>query len=109
VNPELVLIAVTIIAGVVAGIAGMLIGIDSEVSPLIGFIMLIPIIAATIVGGVGDPRGAVVAGFGIGILQELSVFIPGVTTSYKPAIALLIVILGIAFKPEGLFGTATRV
>jgi branched-subunit amino acid ABC-type transport system permease component len=56
---------------------------------------------------VGDPRGAVVAGFGIGILQELSVIV--LTPSYKPAIALLIVIIGIAFKPEGLFGSSTRV
>ena len=71
-----------------------------------GFNMLIPIFAAVILGGIGDPRSAVAGGLGIGIVQELGVLV--VSSNYKPAIGLLLLVVGLLAKPDGLFGTTTR-
>ncbi len=67
---------------------------------------LIAVITDRIVGGIGDPVGAVVGGYALGIGQNLSIiFIP---SEYTPAFALLILIIGLLTRPSGLFGEATR-
>jgi branched-subunit amino acid ABC-type transport system permease component len=83
-----------------------MLGLESQVTPSLGFTFLIPVFAAVILGGIGDPVGAVVAGLAIGIAQKVSLVI--IPSEYTPAIALLVLIIGLLTRPDGVFGEATR-
>ena len=106
VDTERLVLYVWIVGGAIAGIGGIMLGLDAQIRPNMGFTALIPIFAATILGGIGDPKGAVAGGFAIGILQETSVVI--IPSEYKFAVALAALIVGLLLRPDGLFGEATR-
>lgn len=57
---------------------------------------------AAIVGGFNQVRGALIGGFLIGILENLGAFY--ISTQYRTAFPIILLILVILFKPEGLFG-----
>jgi branched-subunit amino acid ABC-type transport system permease component len=99
-------IYISLVGGIIAALAGTMLGLDSVLRPNMGFLALIPIFAAVILGGIGDPTGAVIGGYAIGIGQEVSVaFIP---SEYKPVVGLVLLIIGLLTRPDGLFGEATR-
>jgi len=99
-------IYVWLVAGGIAGISGILLGLHSQIKPLMGFTLLIALFAAVILGGIGDPIGAVVSGYVIGLSQELSLVV--LPSEYRTMVALIILVIGLLAKPQGLFGEATR-
>ena len=106
IDTKRLVIYISLVGGVIAAFAGIMLGLDSNLRPNMGFIALIPIFAAVILGGIGDPTGAVIGGYVIGIGQEVSVaFIP---SEYKPVVGLVLLIIGLLARPDGLFGEATR-
>lgn len=106
IDTKRLVIYISLVGGIIAGVAGIMLGLDSNLRPNMGFIALIPIFAAVILGGIGDPTGAVIGGYVIGIGQEVSVaFIP---SEYKPVVGLVLLIIGLLTRPDGLFGEATR-
>lgn len=105
-DAEFVIVVVTLLGGAVAGLAGAMLGIFSSVGPTLGFGFLIPVFAAVIVGGIGDPFGAIVAGYIIGIGQSVSILV--IPSKYTPAVALLALIVTLLIRPKGIFGEATR-
>jgi branched-chain amino acid transport system permease protein len=72
------------------------------VSPEIGWEMLLPAFAAAILGGVGSPVGAVLAGVLLGMAQELST--PFVGFTYKIALSFVVILLVLLIRPRGLLG-----
>jgi neutral amino acid transport system permease protein len=106
IDTDRLVIYVTALGGTIAGLAGVMLGLESQVTPSLGFTFLIPVFAAVILGGIGDPVGAVVAGLAIGIAQKVSLVI--IPSEYTPAIALLVLIIGLLTRPDGVFGEATR-
>jgi branched-subunit amino acid ABC-type transport system permease component len=106
VDTERLVLYVWVVGGVIAAIAGVMLGLDSQLRPTMGFLALIPIFAAVILGGIGDPVGAVVGGYAIGLLQELSVVV--IPTEYKSVVGLALLVVGLLTRPDGLFGEATR-
>lgn len=112
-----------IITASLAAIAGTLYGLDKSYKPLVFLHLVLPIFAAAIVGGVGNPLGAIVGGFviafselfmtfaykkfaayllgegvlGDGLLQILS-------TDYKLAVSFIILVIVLLIKPTGIFG-----
>lgn len=66
-----------------------------------GWFLLLPIFASVIMGGIGNPYGAIAGGLIIGVAQEMSVFLVG--PDYKLGIALLIMILILLVRPRGIF------
>ncbi|MEF8973726.1 MAG: branched-chain amino acid ABC transporter permease [Haloarcula sp.] len=106
VDTERLVLYVWIAGGAIAGLSGIMLGLDAQIRPNMGFTTLIPIFAATILGGIGDPKGAVAGGFAIGIVQEISVVV--IPSEYKFAVALGALIVGLLLRPDGLFGEATR-
>ena len=58
--------------------------------------------SAAIVGGIGNPMGAVVGGLLLGVLESLGAGL--LSSGYKDAIAFLFVLMVLFFKPTGLFG-----
>lgn len=88
------------IGGALAAAAGVFLGMDTRLHPVMGWTLLLPVFAATIVGGIGRPYGAIFGGLLIGCAMELStLIIPG---AYKPAVAFAIMILTLIFRPQGI-------
>lgn len=106
IDTERLILYVTLVGGLIAGVAGIMLGLDAQLRPNMGFVALIPIFAAVILGGIGDPTGAVVGGYVIGLGQELSVI--ALPTEYKPIVGLLLLVVGLLTRPDGLFGETTR-
>ncbi|WP_152040672.1 branched-chain amino acid ABC transporter permease [Salinigranum salinum] len=106
VDTERLVLYVWLVGGFIAAIAGVMLGLDSQLRPTMGFLTLIPIFAAVILGGIGDPVGAVVGGYAIGLLQEMSVVV--IPAEYKPLVGLALLVVGLLTRPDGLFGEATR-
>jgi branched-chain amino acid transport system permease protein len=77
INPDRVVMITWILAAALATIAGTLYGLDKSFRPFTYFQLLLPIFAAAIVGGVGQPLGAIVGGFIIAFSEVM------VTYAYK--------------------------
>lgn len=97
-----------VIGASLAAIAGVIAGLDTDVHPNLGWNLLLPMFAATILGGIGKPMGAMAGGLIIGLAEELSTFNwigddPLVSPSYKSAVAFLIMVVLLIFRPQGLF------
>ncbi|MEX0386659.1 MULTISPECIES: branched-chain amino acid ABC transporter permease [Spiribacter] len=89
-----------VIGGALAAAAGVFLGMDTRLHPVMGWTLLLPIFAATILGGIGRPYGAILGGLVIGCAMELStLIIPG---SYKPAVAFAIMVVTLIFRPQGI-------
>jgi branched-chain amino acid transport system permease protein len=91
-----------ILGGALACTAGVMLGLTVQIRPFMGFDLLLPLFAATILGGIGSVRGAVAGGFIIGISESLAVKLVG--ADYRAAIAFLILIAVLLLRPAGLFG-----
>jgi branched-chain amino acid transport system permease protein len=88
-------------ATALAGLAGVLIGPSQSVDLNLGFGVMLGGFAAAILGGFGSLGGVVVGGFMIGLAEQLA---GGYCVrDYKSAYPFVLMILVIAFRPEGLF------
>lgn len=96
--------AVWVIAGALAAASGVFYGLNNQITPVIGRDLVLPVFAATIVGGIGSVYGAVLGGFIVGIASGLALVVlpPG----YGPAMPFLIILAVLMVRPNGLFGTA---
>jgi neutral amino acid transport system permease protein len=66
-----------------------------------GWFLIMPMFASVILGGIGNPYGAIAGAYIIGISQELSTMI--VPTEYKLGVALLVMVVMLLFRPQGIF------
>jgi branched-chain amino acid transport system permease protein len=121
IDPETVVRLTWIIAAGLATIAGVLYGLDKAFKPFNYFQILLPIFAAAIVGGLGNPLGAIAGGFVVAFsevaitypwLKVAGYLFPGwepggllqlLGTEYKFAVSFVILIVVLLFKPTGLF------
>ena len=85
-----------------AGVGGMLIGLDTTIDPLIGFKTILSIFAAAVVGGLGSIPGAVVGALLIGVGEELSLLVLG--PAYRTAVGFLAILVILTFRPRGVLG-----
>lgn len=85
-----------------AGIGGMLVGLDTSIDPLVGFRAILSVFAAAVVGGLGSIPGAVVGGFAIGLSEELSLL--ALPATYKSVVGFLAIALILTLRPRGLLG-----
>lgn len=102
IGPTRVMVALWLLAGAVAAVAGAILGVKTVVSPEMGWDMLLPAFAAAIFGGIGSPVGAVVAGLLLGVAQELAT--PFVGFTYKIALSFVVMLVVLLVRPRGLFG-----
>ncbi|YAF96008.1 MAG: branched-chain amino acid ABC transporter permease [Nodularia sp. CChRGM 3473] len=101
INVEQVIFWTWLIAGTLTSMGGSMYGLITAVRPNMGWFLILPLFASVILGGIGNPYGAIAAAFIIGIAQELSTLWLG--SQYKQGIALLIMILVLLIRPKGLF------
>jgi branched-chain amino acid transport system permease protein/neutral amino acid transport system permease protein len=91
-----------VIGGGMAAAAGILLGINSQVRPEMGWNLLLPLFAAVILGSIGNPYGALIGALIIGIAQQVSTY--WLLPTYKPAVAFIIMIVILLVRPKGIFG-----
>ncbi|KIC19407.1 branched-chain amino acid ABC transporter permease [Leisingera sp. ANG-DT] len=122
INPERVVMYTWMIVAALATIAGVLYGLDKSFKPFTYFQLLLPIFASAIVGGLGNPIGAIAGGFIIAFSEVtityawkkvLTYGLPDslapdglvqlLSTDYKFAVSFAILIVVLLFKPTGLF------
>ena len=103
---ERVIWATWAIGGGLAAIAGILLAVfQAQLLPSMGWEFLIPLFAAVILGGIGNPYGALVGALVIGVSMEVST--QWITPSYKHAVAFIIMIVLLLARPRGLLGRST--
>jgi neutral amino acid transport system permease protein len=91
-------------AGALAGLAGVLAGALTNLRPELGFELLLPIFAAVILGGIGNPFGALSGGLVLGVVIELSTLV--VEPRWKVTFGFIALIIALIIRPEGIFGRA---
>lgn len=102
IDPARVAIATVAMGAGLAGIGGVLLGLDSAIDPMTGSRMLLPIFAAAVLGGLGSIPGALLGAIVIGLGEEISLlFIP---PTYRSAIGFVVILLVLSLRPQGLLG-----
>ncbi|HMR70288.1 MAG TPA: branched-chain amino acid ABC transporter permease, partial [Rubrivivax sp.] len=89
-----------ILVGALTAASGFFLGINTELTPMMGWFVLLPMFAAAILGGVGKVWGAVLGGLVVGIAEELSVLV--MPAAYKSATAFVILLAILLLRPRGL-------
>ncbi len=101
INVDRVVIWTWIIAGGLTALGGSMLGLVEAVRPNMGWFLILPMFAAVILGGIGNPYGAIAGAFVIGIVQEVSTY--WLRTEYKLGVALLVMVAVLLIRPQGLF------
>jgi len=91
-------------AGVLTALAGVLIALDGVVDPTIGMNYLVSVFAAAVIGGIGNPFGAVAGALIIGLVEETSAL--AISTTYRQGVSFVVLVLVLLLRPQGLFGVA---
>jgi len=107
INVERVISIVWILGAMLAAYAGVFLGITQNVVWTMGQYLLLTLFAAIVLGGLGTIGGAIVGSFVVGITVQLSTLI--VPTELKTGAALLLMILLLLVRPQGLLGRPERV
>ena len=89
-----------------AGVAGALIGPVAMVYPSMGDTLIVKAFVITILGGMGSIFGAIVGGYILGLIETLGAMY--ISVDYKDAFAFGVLVIVLAFRPQGLFGKAAR-
>ena len=122
INPERVVVVTWLIVAALATVAGVLYGLDKSFKPFTYFQLLLPIFASAIVGGLGNPLGAIAGGFVIAFSEvgityawkkvlvymmppplEPDGLMQALSTEYKFAVSFVILVIVLLFRPTGLF------
>ncbi|WP_320179107.1 branched-chain amino acid ABC transporter permease [Roseovarius pacificus] len=122
INPDRVVMVTWLIVAALATVAGVLYGLDKSFKPFTYFQLLLPVFASAIVGGLGNPLGAIAGGFVIAFSEvtityawkkvlgytlpeslEPEGLVQLLSTDYKFAVSFVILLIVLLFRPTGLF------
>jgi branched-chain amino acid transport system permease protein len=122
INPDKVVFITWLIVGALATVAGTLYGLDKSFKPFTYLGLVLPIFASAIVGGIGNPIGAVVGGYVIAFSEimvtyaykkffiyllpqslEPSGLVQLLSTDYKFAVSFSILVIVLLIRPSGIF------
>ncbi len=112
INVNAVIIWTWVIAGSMTALGGSMYGLITNLRTDMGWLLILPMFAAVILGGIGNPYGAIAGAMIVGISQQVVTTCPVelgalqqycIGTNYKLGVGLVIMILVLLFKPQGLF------
>ncbi|MEK9691050.1 MAG: branched-chain amino acid ABC transporter permease, partial [Pelagibacteraceae bacterium] len=122
IDPKRIVMITWIIAGILATIGGTLYGLDKSFKPFTYFNNMLPIFAAAIVGGIGNPFGAFLGGYVIAFSEILLTYaykkffmyilpesmepeslVQLLSTDYKFAVSFSILVIVLLYRPSGIF------
>ncbi|UCE35367.1 MAG: branched-chain amino acid ABC transporter permease [Deltaproteobacteria bacterium] len=118
---EKIITRVWFIAIAFASVGGILIGLETYILPYMGFAIIVPVFCATILGGIGNPYGAMLGALVLGFAENFGLYVNFgailnlggilgfskelfIPTGYKPAISFIILILVLLIRPRGILG-----
>lgn len=116
---ERVIGMVWFLGAAIAGLGGVLIGLDTQIYPQMGYAIMIPVFCAAILGGIGNPYGAVAGALVIGFAENVGLAINWaplfslfgyagdawyIQTGWRHAIPFGLLILVLLVRPQGIFG-----
>lgn len=102
VNTDSIIVVVFLVGSAMAAVAGILLGLETNLQPTMGLVVTVKAFAAVILGGLGNIYGGLIGGLLIGFAENFGIwFIPAV---WKDAIAYTILLVILLVKPSGLFG-----
>ena len=126
ISPKKVVATTWVITGILATVAGALYGLDKSYKPFIYMYLVLPVFASAILGGVGNPIGAIVGGYVIAFSELIFTFaykkvcmyllpasiapkglVQFLSTDYKIAVSFVILVIVLLVKPTGIFSGKT--
>ena len=107
IDVQRVILATWVLAGGLAALGGVLYGLTQQVVWDMGFTLLLTMFTAVILGGLGSAYGAMAGGIVIGVASELSTY--WVAVEFKVVVSLMIMIMVLLFRPQGILGVRERV
>lgn len=116
-NRKRVVDAVWMLSAGLAAVAGILLGVESAVGNELGYNLLLPVFAAAIVGGLGSTTGAIIASYSLAAAESFALQINWgaifggthhLEVSYRPAVGFVLLVVMLAFRPQGLMGRTVR-
>ncbi len=108
INSDSVIAYVWLVGGALAAIGGVLYGLEIGVQWDMGFRLLLLMFAAVTLGGLGNPFGAILGSVVIGVFVELWAWVFPAAVELKTIGAMVILIVVLLVRPQGLLGTAER-
>jgi branched-chain amino acid transport system permease protein len=102
INSDRVILQSFAIGSALAGIAGILVALDVDMTPTMGMNALMMGVVAMIIGGVGSIWGIVLGSLLLALAQNFAVWY--ISSQWQDAIAFAILLIFLLFKPEGFFG-----
>jgi neutral amino acid transport system permease protein len=109
INTDRVILLVWVAGGALAGLGGVLLGLDEQVRWNGGFTLLLLMFAAITLGGLGNPYGALAGALVVGLMVELWTWVFPGAVELKTTGALLALIIILLIRPQGLLGSKERV
>ena len=106
INSEKIIMAVFAIGSALAGAAGILISLETNIEPTMGMNAILKGIIASIVGGVGSIPGALLGGLFLGLAENLGIW--KIQAGWKDTIAFAILIIFLLLRPSGIMGVKTE-
>ncbi len=106
INSERIILSVFMIGSVLAGVAGILISLETNIDPTMGFNAILKGIIASIVGGIGSIPGALFGGLFLGLAENLGIW--KIPAAWKDTIAFAILIIFLLIRPSGIMGIKTK-
>ena len=103
INTKKVISWVFIIAGIIAGLAGILVGLDTGIEPTMGMQLLLKAVIVVIIGGIGRIYGVVIGGFLLAFIENIAVW--HISGEWKDVIAFSVLIVFLLVKPQGITGS----
>lgn len=91
------------IGSAIAGLGGIMVGLETGIEPTMGMSLLLKGVIATIIGGIGSVFGGVLGGFLLGLVENFGIW--KISAEWKDAIAFAILILFLLFRPSGILNS----
>jgi branched-chain amino acid transport system permease protein len=106
INSEKVILTAFAIGSALAGVAGILISLETNIEPTMGLNAILKGIIASIIGGIGNIPGALFGGLFLGLAENLGIW--KMQAGWKDAIAFAILIVFLLLRPSGIMGIKTK-
>ena len=106
INTRRVITWTWVLAGSLAGLAGVFAAVFTSLSPDTGWFLLLGIFAAVVLGGIGNAYGALIGGLALGLVQEWSTMF--IEPTWKEAVGFGVLIIVLLIRPQGILGHNVR-
>jgi branched-chain amino acid transport system permease protein len=106
INPEKITLVAFAIGSMLAGAAGILVSLETNIEPTMGMNAILKGIIASIIGGIGSIPGAMFGGLFLGLAENLGIW--KISAGWKDCIAFVILIVFLLLRPSGIMGVKTQ-